>query len=538
MLKVFLVEDESIMREGLRENIPWQQYGYEYVGDASDGEVALPLIRKAKPDVLITDIKMPFMDGLELSRIVMKELPNTKIIIISGHDDFEYARQAIQIGVEQYILKPITRESLKKVLIEINEKIEAEQEKNNYLRKFQNEMREYEQLSRRNFFEKLFGGQLPISEIYSEAGKLSLDINGPCFNIVLVTVQKKKGALVTTSSELNIVEKCNEEFFQYFMRFNEYLVFRWNMNTYGILIKGEADVVQSFTERAIQNVTRIYETIDRNYDWYVAVGNYVERLSQLTECYSQVNHAFAQRFITPSKHVLTSGVLDMVETVEGDGQFEDVDASQMDPEIIKSFLTNASLEEVGEFIDGYFESVRDAIRSKLFRNYLVLNIRFATLSYVKGLGCEQDEFLKKADAVELPDLSMGIGVLREYIYKLLRCAIEIREQESNNQGHKMMQGALEYIDSHYMQDSLSLNEVASGIDVSANYFSAVFSQEMNMTFVEYVTKKRMERAMKLLKQTDLSAADIAGQVGYKDPHYFSFVFKKTQGCTPREYRNS
>ena len=275
MLKVFLVEDESIMREGLRENIPWQQYGYEYVGDASDGEVALPLIRKAKPDVLITDIKMPFMDGLELSRIVMKELPNTKIIIISGHDDFEYARQAIQIGVEQYILKPITRESLKKVLIEINEKIEAEQEKNNYLRKFQNEMREYEQLSRRNFFEKLFGGQLPISEIYSEAGKLSLDINGPCFNIVLVTVQKKKGALVTTSSELNIVEKCNEEFFQYFMRFNEYLVFRWNMNTYGILIKGEADVVQSFTERAIQNVTRIYETIDRNYDWYVAVGNYV-----------------------------------------------------------------------------------------------------------------------------------------------------------------------------------------------------------------------------------------------------------------------
>ena len=538
MLKVFLVEDESIMREGLRENIPWQQYGYEYVGDASDGEVALPLIRKAKPDVLITDIKMPFMDGLELSRIVMKELPNTKIIIISGHDDFEYARQAIQIGVEQYILKPITRESLKKVLIEINEKIEAEQEKNNYLRKFQNEMREYEQLSRRNFFEKLFGGQLPISEIYGEAEKLSLDLNGPCFNVVLVTVQKKKGAIDATSMELNEVEKCNEEFFQYFMRFNEYLVFRWNMNTYGILVKGEAEVVQSFTERAIQNVTRIYETIERNYDWYVAVGNYVERLSQLTECYSQVNHAFAQRFITPSKHVLTSNGLDMVESVDGDGQFEDVDASQMDPEIIKSFLTNGSLEEVGEFIDGYFESVRDALRSKLFRNYLVLNIRFATLSYVKGLGCEQDGFLKKADAVELPDLSMGIGVLREYIYKLLRCAIEIREQESNNQGHKMMQGALEYIDSHYMQDSLSLNEVASGIDVSANYFSAVFSQEMNMTFIEYVTKKRMEKAMKLLKQTDLSAAEIAGQVGYKDPHYFSFVFKKTQGCTPREYRNS
>ena len=189
-------------------------------------------------------------------------------------------------------------------------------------------------------------------------------------------------------------------------------------------------------------------------------------------------------------------------------------------ELVKKAEVNRSTFYVN-YIDIY--DLADHMKENMFKNLINLY---------------QDEFLKKADAVELPDLSMGIGVLREYIYKLLRFAIEIREQESNNQGHRMMQGALEYIDSHYMQDSLSLNEVASGIDVSANYFSAVFSQEMNMTFVEYVTKKRMERAMKLLKQTDLSAADIAGQVGYKDPHYFSFVFKKTQGCTPREYRNS
>ena len=102
MLKIFLVEDESIMREGLRDNMPWQQFGYEFVGEATDGETALPLIRKIRPDVLLTDIKMPFMDGLSLSRIVAKEFPNMKIIILSGHDDFEYARQAIQIGVEQY----------------------------------------------------------------------------------------------------------------------------------------------------------------------------------------------------------------------------------------------------------------------------------------------------------------------------------------------------------------------------------------------------------------------------------------------------
>ena len=114
MLKVFLVEDESVIRDGLRDNIPWEQYGFRFVGEAADGEMALPLIRKARPDVLITDIKMPFMDGLSLSRIVSKEFPEMKIIIISGYDDFEYARQAIEVGVDQLLLKPITRLTLKR----------------------------------------------------------------------------------------------------------------------------------------------------------------------------------------------------------------------------------------------------------------------------------------------------------------------------------------------------------------------------------------------------------------------------------------
>ena len=142
-LKVFLVEDESVVREGLRDNIPWQQFGYQFVGEAGDGEMALPLIRKTKPDVLITDIKMPFMDGLTLSHIAGQEFPEMKIIIISGYDDFEYARRAIREGVDQYLLKPVTRRTLQKALTEVKEKIESEQEQKNYLNKYQNDMHEY-----------------------------------------------------------------------------------------------------------------------------------------------------------------------------------------------------------------------------------------------------------------------------------------------------------------------------------------------------------------------------------------------------------
>jgi len=128
MFKVFLVEDEVIVREGIRNNILWEQYGFHFAGDASDGELALPLIRKVKPDLLITDIKMPFMDGLELIRLVRKELPSTKIVIISGYDDFSYAQQAIRMGVEQYLLKPIVKEKMVEILIALRDKIEAERQ--------------------------------------------------------------------------------------------------------------------------------------------------------------------------------------------------------------------------------------------------------------------------------------------------------------------------------------------------------------------------------------------------------------------------
>ena len=169
MLKVFIAEDESVVREGLRDNVNWQQCGYQFAGEAADGEMALPLIRRLRPDVLITDIKMPFMDGLELSKIVTQEFPQMKIIIISGYDDFEYARQAITVGVEQYLLKPVTRFTLQNVLGEIREKIEKEREQENYLEKFKEEMLEYEQFSRRNYFEKIFAGQMSVRQIYEEA---------------------------------------------------------------------------------------------------------------------------------------------------------------------------------------------------------------------------------------------------------------------------------------------------------------------------------------------------------------------------------
>lgn len=536
MIKVFLVEDESIVREGLRDNMPWQQQGYQFVGEASDGEMALPMIRKLKPDVLFTDIKMPFMDGLALSRIVSQEFPDMKIIILSGYDDFEYARSAIRVGVEQYLLKPITKSTMTKVLSELRVKIEAQRQQSSYQDQYQDEMREYEKYSRRIFFEKLFEGHMSVQEIYEEAGRLGLEMDAPCYNLIFVSLQEKRNQENRRQESREFARK-QDELLRFLLRYPEHTVFRWNISTYGILLQGETAQMEEITARCMENIKRICEASEVEYDWYVAAGAPVERLSSLPECYSRTNHIFSYRFMMPSVHILTEDLLKGMMPEREESTIGGVDSAKVDPEIIKEFLMTGRGDEIQDFVQSYLQSVQEALRSKLFRDYLTLSIRFTTIAYVESLGCSQSEFLEALGGDRAQEAGMGAEEIPYYLQEMLTQALLIRDRESDNQGKKILKKALEYIEENYTQESLSLNSVAGAVNVSANYFSALFSQEMQSTFVEYVTQKRMEKAKKLLRQSEKHSGEIALEVGYKDPHYFSFVFKKTQGYTPREYRS-
>lgn len=534
MLKVFLTEDESVIREGLRDKIPWEQFGYRFVGEAADGEIALPLIRKTRPDVLITDIKMPFMDGLSLSKIVSEEFPKMKIIIISGYDDFEYARQAIEVGVDQYLLKPITKMALKKTLLELKEKIEQDMEQGDYQTQFQNEMHEYEQFSRRRFFEKVLEGELSVKEIYEEAAKLSLEINASCYNLLFLHMQEKD----TSPSKENMEEysRKQDEILHYFLRHPEYILFSWNVNSFGILIKAEQNQMSELVEKSLNMVKRVCAPEEEHIEWYVATGNPVERLSLLSKCYQSANHYFAFRFIMPGIHILTEEALSSYLNTQEETKIENVDPSKMDQEIIRDFLARGSSSEIRDFVESYLCNIKEPLNSRMFKDYVVLNIRFTVTAYMESIGVSKEECWKQMNN-RIPDMNMKPEEVPLYFEDMLQGAIQFRDQESDSQGRKVLRKALEYIDENFDKESLSLNSVADEVKVSANYLSAIFSQSMQKTFVEYVTGKRMEKARKLLRNSDDSSSQIATKVGYKDPHYFSFVFKKTQGCSPREYRS-
>lgn len=534
MLKVFLVEDETVIREGLRDNIEWEEFGYKFVGEAADGEMALPLIRKTKPDVLITDIKMPFMDGLSLSKIVSSELPDTKIIIISGYDDFEYARQAIELGVEQYLLKPITRMNLKKVLADLREKIEQSNSAKDYQLQYSKEMHEYEQFERRRFFEDLLSGKMQVKDIYEEANKLSMELTAASYNLLFFYIKEERKLDLEDAEELGIRQ---EEILYYFLRHPQYILFRQNTNTFGILVKGDREVVEQYTQKAIYKIAEACALIEKQIQWYMAVGEPVERLSLLADSAQNVNHYLAYRFFLPQVHVLTKEVVEQYFNAQDGKTIDAVDYKQLNPEIIKEFLYRGNEHEVADFVESYLLGIEEALESRMFRDYIILNIRFSVEGFLEETGIPRQEYQDRLDQFQ-PDMNMTSKEVGSYFRGLLAMAMEFSTRKNEDQGKSVLSKVVEYIDQHYEQESLSLNEVAEYAEVSASYLSAIFSQGMQVTFVEYVTQKRMEKAKKLLRASSLSTGEISAQVGFKDPHYFSFVFKKTQGISPREYRTA
>ena len=184
-IKVFLVEDEMVIRRGIKNSIDWEKEGYIFCGEASDGELAYPMIIKEKPDILITDIRMPFMDGLELCKLVKKELPNIKILILSGYDEFDYAKEAIRLGVTEYLLKPISSGKLLEALNGVSESIRREKEDKDLVRKYMEEMRENTEHEKQKFFEQMIAGNLSMADALETGKKYEMSLSAGMYNLLL-----------------------------------------------------------------------------------------------------------------------------------------------------------------------------------------------------------------------------------------------------------------------------------------------------------------------------------------------------------------
>lgn len=544
MLKIFLAEDEVVVRETIKRMIPWEELGFELVGEAADGEMALPLLIRQQPDLLITDIKMPFMDGLTLARLAKKEIPGLKVVILSGYDDFNYAKQAIGIGVEDYLLKPITKNALIERLSEIRSRYEHEKTQKEYYEKFQREMQAYEKNSSRDFFEALVDGSMDMMEVYKRAEKLGLDIVAEAYNVLIFTMNCDEDFSGQRDEYSSWEAESLELLENFFAGHSSAMLFRSNIFSYGVLLKGQRETIEENTRACVDEIRKILSRQDGRREWFLAVGQSVERLSQIQKSYHTASRAFSQRYLY-DENILYYDEMETMEHPGGQAETEDnaylqkVDVNALNPAILQKFLSNGLQEETENFVKDYFYAIgQEPMESLVFRNYVILNVRFSVISFIKGLGCDTNE-MESADTEEvLAESGKNMESAIAYAKKMISQAIEIRDQNSGNKNRSILKTVVDFIDSHYMDEEISLNTVANVANVSSNHFSALFSQNMGQTFIEYLTTLRMNKAKELLRCTGMRSSEIAGEIGYKDAHYFSYLFKKTQGMTPSDYRKA
>lgn len=399
MITVYLVEDESIIRQGIVRSISWEEEGFRLLGNAGDGEMALPEILAKRPDILITDIRMPFMDGLELSRRVKKELPHIKILILSGFNEFDYAKQAIDLGVTEYLLKPVTAHQLLDALHKASDAIKEEQATEELVRHLSQRMQD------------------------SDSG----------------------------------------------------------------------DRVQS------ERTKRGEKQEDRNDQ-----GRSPASLS---------------------------------------GEETRIDVGEVDPKasgqsILLDFFASGDVNGIDSFIDEYLTALgRNNLQSLFFRQYVCSDIYLAGNKYLSRIHFDKEQReqilgpLEEAGRKFEESLDSGKEYLREFIKRILQG----RDQSGVGRISPQILKACAYIREHYSED-ISLNQAALVADMSAAHFSTVFAKEMGQGFSEYLTDRRMEAARQKLSATAMKITDIAEAVGYKDPHYFSSIFKKSTHMTPKEYR--
>lgn len=528
MIKVFLVEDEYVVREGIKANVPWNENGYEFCGEAPDGELALSLIDKAHPDILITDIKMPFMDGLELSKLVRNKYPKMEIVLLTGHAEFEYARRAISIGAADYLSKPVSCTDLLAALAPIKQRIEDREREKNLLKQYLEEMQENTERDKGELFNLLISGGAHTAVLLQKASELNIDMVASCYNILLLKIkstyhEQNEFSKSVVKSFGEIDDLCSE---------GNPIAFKSTPEGCAYIFMAESvSELDETVSNFVNKVKRILGERD-NLVYFGGIGNPVNRLGELSNCYESAERAFAHRFLVEGNRIISNSDIKLGN--EALTEEDVVVPNQLDLTGFAEFLKLGSADEVRYFVDDFFAGLDSAtVKSLLMRQYVVVDAFLKVSDFVKSIGGNLQILEQVSENKETLATEEGA---REYLCRLLGSAISEREGISRDKNGKNVSAVIEYIEANYTNAELNLNMVAEYVNFSPNHLSAIFSQETGKTFIKYLTDLRLRKAKELLRCTSMRASEICEAIGYKDPHYFSYLFKKNVGMSPMEYR--
>ena len=522
MYSVFIVDDEMIVREGLRTKIDWEKSRFSFAGEAGDGEIALSMIQDIKPDILITDIKMPFMDGLELAQAVKKLQPKISIIILSGHDEFDYAKKAISIGVEDYILKPFTLDEILRCLNRVAEKLDLERRQFTDISRMKAELESNIVLAREKLCSDIVLGALDTHTAIQKAEALGINLVARFYIVSVGTIASADDtvdALIAAKSIVLSVSASMPDSIGFFIA----------PDTFVSIIKSGAK--ESCEEAAFNIADTIRHEIAKNTACTIitAIGSVAEHISHIVNSFQDASSILKRCRISDKNKIISAGDIDA-------SQNNSIVLQENDPLVER--LNYADESEIDQIIREYIALLGDnRERFSIIASYLLVDVIMAVSKIIEQFGGNIQSVMPEILTHAFIDAAVqNEKTFIAEIEKVLASVLRYRNEHVRGHYADVILRAKKYIDANFADPDICLRSVADAVHFSPNHFSTIFSQECNTTFIEYLTGVRIARAKKLLKSTDMKSADIAYKTGFNDPHYFSFIFKKVTGLSPREYR--
>ncbi len=524
---VMLVDDEEDVIRTIMDRMDWAGMGLSLPRYAHNGLEALEMAEEEAPDIVMTDIKMPYMDGLELSRKLKEQYPNIRVIIFSGFDEFEYAREAIRLEAEEYILKPIIASELKKIFLRIREQLDRENDERQNVKKLREYYTQSLPLLREEFYAALIEQKIPEQRLARDMENYQIDLTGPYFcmallhtsgtampegfNPLLLSVSIRKLA----EERLNPVWRC---------RFFSYLG-----NTAAVAqLESEADVTK-FTDdidRFCRLARSVYHAVVT-----AGIGQVCRKVSELPNSYQGARSAVSYRVIYGSGQAIN--IAEVAPQERDSVGFED-DELRTIFKMIRTDEPGPLEKKVAEYI------AKSAAAQVTVQGYhfFVMELVGELYRFARNNDLDGEKIFRTDDDIYQRIQQLDPEEVTKWMTDVcLRMQTMVRDKRTDTT-RSFVSRAIEYIYANYANEDVSVDSICSYLGVSAAYFSTVFKRETGKTFVNFLTDYRMERAVELLIGKNEKTYVIAREVGYSDPNYFSYVFKKQFGMSPSKYKAS
>ena len=531
LYKIMLVDDEEEVRTSIIKKINWEANGFEVVGDAENGRDALEKIEILEPNVIITDIRMPYMDGLALTESLRQKFPSIKVIIFSGFDDFSYAKEAIRLGVAEYILKPVNVDELTEILKRVRAKLDEEIESARDIDILRESYRMSLPALREQFLNKLIikRGLFDEPSIDGYLAEYGMNIgNANKWVVCAVNIELEnaniRGELLKEKELIPIyVKKFIEEKLSPYYR---NVVFDSVQDAEPVIIVAIDD---DNSQTALTDVMRdVCKTAKRvlGVGITVGIGRSSQTLSDISASYKTAIDAVGYKKIVGTENVVYIHDVEPVST--GVLRFE-----EKEEEELVSTIKFGGEERIAEVVTGLADKLDEVkVHSRQYQAYMlriltcIMDLMQQYEISLAGLENYMETVTRIKDGESLKEWLLGIC-------NNINLGMQQKRETTSKQ---IVKEAKEYILENYTNAELSLEVICRHLHLSPAYFSSLFKKETGQTYINYLTDIRLNKAVELLGTTDEKTYMIAEKVGYLEQNYFSYVFKKKIGVSPTKYR--